>query len=224
MDIETARFNMIEQQIRPWEVLDPSVLSLLATVRREDFVPPAMRALAFVDTPVPLLPGEPGGPHMLEPKVEARLLQELQVQRHEKVLEVGTGSGFMAALLAHRAMHVHTLECRPELVRMARDSLRRNGVVNVTVHEVSASAGARGLPGEAPFDVILLSGSVAEVPQALLAQLKVGGRLAAIVGEAPMMRARLFQRVGEAAWSDTDLFDTVAPRLQGFEEPTRFRF
>lgn len=224
MDIETARFNMIEQQIRPWEVLDPSVLSLLATVRREDFVPPAMRALAFVDTPVPLLPGEPGGPHMLEPKVEARLLQELQVQRHEKVLEVGTGSGFMAALLAHRAMHVHTLECRPELVRMARDSLRRNGVVNVTVHEVNASAGARGLPSEAPFDVILLSGSVAEVPQALLAQLKVGGRLAAIVGEAPMMRARLFQRVGEAAWSDTDLFDTVAPRLQGFEEPTRFRF
>ncbi|HSM20795.1 MAG TPA: protein-L-isoaspartate O-methyltransferase [Rubrivivax sp.] len=224
MDIETARFNMIEQQIRPWEVLDPSVLSLLATVRREDFVPPAMRALAFVDTAVPLLPGEPDGPRMLEPKVEARLLQELQLQRHEKVLEVGTGSGFMAALLAHRAMQVHTLECRPELVRMARESLRRNGVTNVTVHEVSAENGARGLPGEAPFDVILLSGSVAEVPTALLAQLKVGGRLAAIVGELPMMRARLFQRVGEAAWSDIDLFDTVAPRLEGFDEPARFRF
>lgn len=224
MDIETARFNMIEQQIRPWEVLDASVLSLLATVRREDFVPPAMRALAFVDTAVPLLPGEPDGPRMLEPKVEARLLQELQVQRHEKVLEVGTGSGFMAALLAHRAMQVHTLECRPELVRMARESLRRNGVTNVTVHQVSAEDGARGLPGEAPFDVILLSGSVAEVPPALLAQLKVGGRLAAIVGELPMMRARLFQRVGEAAWSDIDLFDTVAPRLEGFDEPARFRF
>ena len=224
MDIETARFNMIEQQIRPWEVLDPTVLSLLATVRREDFVPPAMRALAFVDTPVPLLPGEPDGPRMLEPKVEARLLQELQVQRHQKVLEVGTGSGFMAALLAHRAMQVHTLECRPELVRMARDGLRRNGVTNVTVHQVSAENGARGLPGEAPFDVILLSGSVAEVPSALLAQLKVGGRLAAIVGELPMMRARLFQRVGEAAWSDIDLFDTVAPRLEGFDEPVRCRF
>jgi len=224
MDTETARFNMIEQQIRPWEVLDQAVLSLLATVRREDFVPPSMRALAFVDTQVPLLPGEPAGPHMLEPKVEARLLQELQVQRHEKVLEIGTGSGFMAALLAHRAMFVHTLECRPELVRMARDSLRRNGIANVTVHEVGAAAGARGLPGEAPFDAIVLSGSVAEVPAALLAQLKVGGRLVAVVGELPMMRARLFKRVGDAAWSDTDLFDTVAPRLEGFEEPTRFRF
>lgn len=146
MNIEIARFNMIEQQIRPWEVLDPAILSLLATVRREDFVPPAMRALAFVDTQVPLLPGEPDGPRMLEPKQEARLLQELQVQRHEKVLEIGTGSGFMAALLAHRAMQVHTLECRPELVRMARDSLRRNGIANVSVHEVSAAAGAVACP------------------------------------------------------------------------------
>ena len=224
MNTEIARFNMIEQQIRPWEVLDPTVLSLLATVRREDFVPPAMRALAFVDTQVPLLDGDPSGPCMLEPKVQARLLQELQVQRHEKALEIGTGSGFMAALLAHRAMHVHTLECRPALVQMARDSLRRNGLANVTVHQVTAAEGARGLPGEAPFDVILLSGSVAEVPPALLAQLKVGGRLAAVVGELPMMRARLFKRVGDAAWSDIDLFDTVAPRLQGFAEPTRFHF
>jgi len=224
MNVETARFNMIEQQIRPWEVLDQSVLSLLAAVRREDFVPPAMRALAFVDTQVPLVAGEPEGPHMLEPKVEARLLQELQVQRHEKVLEIGTGSGFMAALLAHRAMHVHTLECRPELVRMARDSLRRNGLANVTVHQVSAAEGARGLPGEAPFDAIVLSGSLAELPPALLAQLKVGGRLVAVVGELPMMRARLFKRVGDAAWSDIDLFDTVAPRLEGFAEPTRFHF
>ncbi|MDO8419918.1 MAG: protein-L-isoaspartate O-methyltransferase [Rubrivivax sp.] len=224
MNIEVARFNMIEQQIRPWEVLDQAVLSLLATVRREDFVPPSMRALAFVDTQVPLLPGEPAGPHMLEPKVEARLLQELQVQRHEKVLEIGTGSGFMAALLAHRAMFVHSLECGPALAQTARDNLRRNGIANVTVHEVSAAAGARGLPGEAPFDAIVLSGSVAEVPAALLAQLKVGGRLVAVVGELPMMRARLFRRVGDAAWSDTDLFDTVAPRLEGFEEPTRFHF
>ncbi|MDP1646657.1 MAG: protein-L-isoaspartate O-methyltransferase [Rubrivivax sp.] len=224
MNTETARFNMIEQQIRPWEVLDQDVLSLLATVRREDFVPPAMRALAFVDTQVPLIAGDPDGPHMLEPKVEARLLQELQLQRHEKVLEIGTGSGFMAALLAHRALFVHTLECRPALAQLARDKLRRNGIANVTVHEVSAAAGARGLPGEAPFDAIVLSGSVAAVPPALLAQLKVGGRLVAVVGELPMMRARLFTRVGDAAWSDIDLFDTVAPRLQGFEEPTGFHF
>jgi protein-L-isoaspartate(D-aspartate) O-methyltransferase len=224
MNHELARFNMIEQQIRPWEVLDPAVLELLGTLRREDFVPPSMRALAFVDTQVPLLDGDPRGPCMLEPKVEARLLQELQVQRHEKVLEIGTGSGFMAALLAHRSMQVFTLECRPALAHMARESLRRNGIVNVQVLEVASTEGARGLPGEAPFDVIVLSGSVAEVPRALLQQLKVGGRLAAIVGQLPIMRARLITRVGEDAWSEVDLFDTVAPRLEGFGEPGRFRF
>ena len=224
MNLETARFNMIEQQIRPWEVLDQGVLSLLATVRREDFVPASHRALAFVDTQVPLTDAGTTGPCMLEPKVEARLLQELQVQRHEKVLEIGTGSGFMAALLAHRAMHVHTLECRPGLAATARENLRRAGLGNVTVLDVSAAGGARGLPGEAPFDVIVLSGSVAEVPRALLEQLKVGGRLAAIVGDQPIMVARLYTRAGEAAWSETELFDTVAPRLEGFAEHERFRF
>ena len=161
---------------------------------------------------------------MLEPKVEARLLQELQVQRHEKVLEIGTGSGFMAALLAHRGQWVYSLECRPALAEMARASLQRNGVANVTVLDVSADEGTRGLPAEGPFDVILLSGSVAEVPQALLAQLKIGGRLAAVVGQEPVMQAKLYTRAGEAAFSQADLFDTVAPRLDGFGEPTRFHF
>jgi len=161
---------------------------------------------------------------MLEPKVEARLLQELQLQRHARVLEIGTGSGFMATLLAHRAMQVFTLECHPALVQMARDNLQRNGVMGAQVLQVSAEEGARGLPAEAPFDAIVLSGSVAEVPRALLEQLKVGGRLVAVVGELPIMRARLFTRVGPAAWSDVDLFDTVAPRLQGFDEPSRFQF
>jgi protein-L-isoaspartate(D-aspartate) O-methyltransferase len=224
MNTEIARFNMIEQQIRPWEVLDQAVLSLLGTVRREDFVPASKRALAFVDTQVPLLEGDSLGPCMLEPKVEARLLQELQLQRHERVLEIGTGSGFMAALLAHRAMQVFTLECHPALVEMARDNLRRNGVMGAQVLQVTAEEGAQGLPAEAPFDAIVLSGSVAQVPRALLEQLKVGGRLVAIVGELPIMRARLFTRVGPAAWSDVDLFDTVAPRLQGFGEPSRFQF
>jgi protein-L-isoaspartate(D-aspartate) O-methyltransferase len=230
MNIETARFNMIEQQIRPWDVLDQSVLSLLSTLRREDFLPPALRALAFVDTQVPLekSPGQAttaaDGACMLEPKVEARLLQELQVQRHEKVLEIGTGSGFMAALLAHRGQWVFSLECRPALAAMARASLARNGVANVTVLDVSAEAGTRGLPDEEPFEVILLSGSVAEVPAALLQQLKIGGRLAAVVGQEPVMQARLCTRVSEAAWRQTDLFDTVAPRLEGFGEPTRFHF
>ena len=224
MNAEIARFNMIEQQIRPWSVLDPAVLALLSTVRREDFVPPHHRMLAFVDTQVPLLEGDAAGPCMLEPKVEARLLQALQVQRHETVLEVGTGSGFMAALLAHRAQHVTTLECRPALAQIARDNLARSGIANCTVMDVKATDGARGLAGEGPFDAIVLSGSVPDVPRTLLQQLKPGGRLAAVVGELPIMRARLYTRAGEAAWSQADLFDTVAPRLEGFEEPTRFHF
>ena len=220
MDVERARFNMIEQQIRPWEVLDPSVLELLAAVRREDFVPAAYRALAFVDTQVPLA----GGRAMLEPKVEARLLQELQVQRHETALEIGTGTGFMAALLGHRAQRVITLEWDAELARSAAANLRRAGLTNVDVRTIEAAAAARGLPAEAPFDVILLAGSVAEVPRELLAQLAPGGRLAAIVGEEPVMRARLVTRVGDAAWQQADLFDTVAPRLAGFPTPSRFIF
>ncbi len=224
MNTEIARFNMIEQQIRPWQVLDSSVLSLLATVRREDFVPAHHRAMAFMDTQVPLLEGDAAGPCMLEPKVEARLLQALQVQRHESVLEVGTGSGFMAALLAHRALKVKTLECRAALAQIARANLARNGVVNATVIDVPAAEGAQGRAADGPFDVILLSGSVAEVPRGLLEQLKPGGRLAAVVGQLPIMRARLYTRVSETDWSQTDLFDTVAPRLDGFAEPAQFRF
>jgi protein-L-isoaspartate(D-aspartate) O-methyltransferase len=217
MNVEQARFNMIEQQIRPWDVLDQDVLSLLSLVRREDFVPPAYRALAFVDMQVPL----PEGQFMLEPKVEARLLQDLKLARHEKVLEVGAGSGHMAALLAHRAQFVVTLDNRPALARLAAGNLRRAGVMNVTVREAD---GAQGVPAEAPFDAILLSGSVASAPSALLDQLKPGGRLMAIVGELPVMRATLVTRVSERDFRSVDIFDTVAPRLDGFAEPTRFRF
>ena len=221
MNVELARFNMIEQQIRPWEVLDPEVLSLLGRVQREDFVPPQHRALAFVDTQVPLLDGEPGGPCMLEPKVEARLLQELRVAPSDRVLEIGTGSGFMAALLAHRGADVTSLELRPELVAMAERNLRAAGLARAKVLQAD---GARPLPVDGPFDVILLSGSVAAVPEALLKQLRIGGRLAAVVGELPIMRARLYTRVSDASWSDVELFDTVAQRLSGFGEPSRFAF
>ena len=217
MNIEQARFNMIEQQIRPWDVLDASVLELLAIVKREDFVPSAYRALAFVDTEVPL----PGGQCMLAPKVEARLLQELAVHKHERVLEIGAGSGFMAALLAHRAQHVTTLESDPELAELARTNLRRAGILNAAV--VTAD-GSQGHAAEGPYDAIVLSGSVAEVPTALLAQLKVGGRLAAIVGQLPVMRAVLLERSGEQGVERRVLFDTVAQRLRGFGEPTRFHF
>jgi protein-L-isoaspartate(D-aspartate) O-methyltransferase len=217
MNVEQARFNMIEQQIRPWDVLDQDVLSLLSVVRREDFVPPAYRALAFVDMQVPL----PEGQFMLEPKVEARLMQDLKLARHEKVLEVGAGSGHMAALLAHRVQQVFTLDNRPTLARLAADNLRRAGVMNATAHHAD---GAHGLPAEAPFDAILLSGSVASVPSGLLEQLKVGGRLMAIVGEVPVMRATRVTRVSERDFRSVDIFDTVAPRLDGFAEPPRFRF
>ena len=217
MNIEQARFNMIEQQIRPWEVLDPAVLSLLAVVRREDFVPEAYRSLAFTDTELPL----PEGQCMLAPRIEARLLQELQVQRHEQVLEVGAGSGYMAALLAHRARQVLSLEILPALAKMAQDHLRRAAVMNASVR---CQDGVMGVPDEAPFDAILLSGSVAEVPQVLLQQLKIGGRLLAIVGDEPVMRARLYRRTDGASWSQADLFDTVAPRLRGFPESARFSF
>jgi len=217
MTIEQARFNMIEQQIRPWDVLDQGVLSLLAVVKREDFVPPAHRSMAFFDTEVPLGHGQ----SMLSPKVEARLLQELEVRRHERVLEIGAGSGYMAALLAHKARQVVTLEIVPELAAMASANLRRAAISNVSVVEAD---GAKALPTAGPFDVIVLSGSVAEVPSALLDQLPVGGRLVAVVGQEPVMQATLVTCVAQGEYRSTVLFDTVAPRLAGFKEPSRFAF
>jgi len=219
MNYEQARFNMIEQQIRPWEVLDNQVLSLLAVVKREDFVPAAHKALAFVDMEIPLPPQANPSQCMLAPKVEARILQELAVQKHEKVLEIGAGSGYMAALLAHRAQQVITLEIDPTLAQTARDNLQRAGVYNAEVRTGDGNA-----PQSGPFDVIVLSGSVAEVPASLLSLLKVGGRLSAIVGFDPVMRATLVTRVAEEAWRTTQAWDTVAPRLLNFPEPSAFSF
>jgi protein-L-isoaspartate(D-aspartate) O-methyltransferase len=221
MNLELARFNMIEQQIRPWEVLDPAVISILGSIRREDFVPPAHRALAFADTQVPLLPGAPNGACMLEPKIEAKLLQELKVQHHERALEIGAGSGFMAALLARRAAEVTTLEIHPELAAMARANLQRAGFSKVQVVQAD---GAAGLPAAGPFDVILLSGSVAAVPQNLLEQLRVGGRLAAIVGHLPIMQAKVWTRSAPSSWSEEVVFETVAPRLLNFPTANPFKF
>ncbi len=220
MNIEQARFNMIEQQIRPWDVLNPGVLELLAIVKREDFLPAEHRALAFVDTEVPL----PGGQCMLSPKVEARILQELAVGKHERVLEIGAGSGYMAALLAHKAQHVTSLDIDADLAIFAAANLKRAGVMNANVVHADGADGAAGLAGDGPFDVIVLSGSVAEVPEALLSQLKVGGRLAAIVGAEPVMRAILITRTSDQGLERTVLFDTVAQRLRAFKEPTKFHF
>ena len=224
-DLERARFNMIEQQIRPWDVLDLEVLELLSFLKREDFVPLAHKALAFVDMEIPLLGSEEQamrkGHCMLAPKVEARLLQDLKLKPADKVLEIGAGSGYMAALMAHRAARVITLEIEPQLARMARDNLQRAGITNAQVREAD---GAAGLPGEAPFDAILLSGSVADVPHRLLEQLGIGGRLAAIVGMEPMMRATFITRTGETTYTTAQPWDTVAPRLVHFPEPSRFHF
>jgi protein-L-isoaspartate(D-aspartate) O-methyltransferase len=221
MNIETARFNMIEQQIRPWEVLDGQVLSLLSVVKRENFVPLAHKALAFADLEIPLQASGSQGQCMLAPKVEARLLQDAALQSTDKVLEIGTGSGYMAALLAHQAASVLSIEIDPTLAQLARHNLHSAGIDNV---EVRQADGSQGAPADGPFDVIVLSGSVPDVPQHLLNQLKLGGRILAIVGEEPVMRASIITRKGEQQWQTSEPWDTMAPRLQGFPEHNRFSF
>lgn len=217
MDMEQARFNMIEQQIRPWEVLDPEVLGLLAAVRREDFVPASHRALAFADIEMPLGNGQT----MLQPKIEARILQEVAVRNTDIVLEVGTGSGYMAALLAAKAEYVYSVELDPQLAESARQNLERAGVANVTVATGDAS---EGWPDQGPYDVIVISGSLSELPEAFLQQLKVGGRLAAFIGEAPAMQARLITRTGEQAFNTINLFETVVAPLKTTQHRQRFVF
>jgi protein-L-isoaspartate(D-aspartate) O-methyltransferase len=206
MDMEQARFNMIEQQIRPWEVLDPEVLDILAMVRREVFVPEALKALAFADLELPIGNGQT----MLSPKIEARVLQEAGVRSTDIVLEVGSGSGYMAALLASKAEYVHTVEIDPVLAETARRNLRQAGVSNVSVEIGDA---ALGWSGPSPYDVIVLSGSLPELPDAFLQQLKPGGRLMAFIGTAPIMQARLIIRSDDQAFNSINLFETVVPAL-----------
>jgi protein-L-isoaspartate(D-aspartate) O-methyltransferase len=217
MNLEQARYNMVEQQIRTWEVLDQEVLDLLMAVKREQFVPPACFKLAFADTAIPL--GH--GAAMLPPAIEAKMLQALQLRKADKVLEIGTGSGYMAALLGARSDHVYTVEIEPELAARARANLQRECADNVTVID---GDGAQGWPAQAPYDAIVLSGSVAEIPEALLAQLKVGGRLLAVVGEAPLMQARLVTCVAEGQFQSVNLFETSIPRLRNVPERAKFAF
>ncbi len=217
MNTEQARFNMIEQQIRPWDVLDQDVLNLLSIVKREGFVPAAYHDLAFADLEVPL----PAGQRMLQPRIEARVLQELAVKKHETILEIGAGSGYMAALLAHRGRHVLTVDIKPELVSLARENLAANGVANVDVIEGDA---ARGWADGAPFDVICVSGGLPVLPQELLGQLKVGGRLAAFVGVLPVQKAQVITRVGESEYRVEDVFETYVEPLLNAIQPPHFKF
>jgi len=217
MNLEQARSNMVEQQIRPWEVIDQDVLDLLYVVPREDFVPPASRNLAFVDMEIPLGEGE----RMWAPKVEARALQALAVRKTERVLEVGTGSGYLTALLAHRAAQVRSVEIKPALAAFGRANIARHGVDNVTLETGDA---ARGWPAGAPYDVIVLTGSLPILPQALLDQLAPGGRLFAVVGEAPIMTAQLVSCLAPGSFRTLGLFETVLAPLENCEQPSRFRF
>jgi len=213
---------MIEQQIRPWEVLDQGVLELLQTVRREDFVPRHLRGLAFVDFELPLtIDGVATGENMLAPKVEARLLQELGIHAHEQVLEIGTGTGYMAALAAHRALTVWTVEIDQRLQNFAAANLARAGIRNARVEGGDA---AGGWAAHAPYDVIIVSGSLPSLPATLLDQLKLGGRLAAIVGTGPAMQAQLVTRTSLGRFETLPLFETATRPLRNAQAASSFRF
>jgi protein-L-isoaspartate(D-aspartate) O-methyltransferase len=222
MDVEKARFNMVEQQVRPWDVLDQSVLDLLFVVKREDFVPPAYRALAFSDMEIPLrVEGVDTGECMWAPKLEARILQELAVKPHETVLEIGAGSGHLTALLAHKAHHVVSVEIDPRLAAFGAANLARAGVHNARLESGDAS---RGWTSRAPYDAIVVTGSLPLVPAALRSQLKIGGRLAAVVGADPVMSAEIITRVSDASFDASRLFETWLKPLRNAEQPSSFRF
>jgi protein-L-isoaspartate(D-aspartate) O-methyltransferase len=217
MNFEQARANMIENQIRPAGVLDQRVLDLLYAVKREDFVPKAYREFAFADMEIPL--GQ--GTAMLQPKLEARILQEVAVTSTDTVLEVGTGSGYMTALLAQLCRHVYTVEIVAELSREAAARLAAYGIINVTLEVGDA---ARGWDRHAPYDVVALTGSLPILPPTFQRSLNTGGRLFAVVGDAPAMQARLITRLANGAYRSVSLFETRIPPLKNALEPERFTF
>ena len=216
MNLDQARFNMVEQQIRTWEVLDQEVLDLLFEIRREEFLPPASKSLAFVDMEIPLGHGEV----MLQPKLEARMLQDLGVKSTDRVLEIGSGSGYMTALLAKRAAFVDSVEIVPELNAFAAKNLAAHDIDNV---KLQVGDGSRGWAG-ASYDVIVLTGSTPVLAPALLSQLNAGGRLLAVIGDAPVMKATLFTAAGKGDVASIELFETCIPPLRNAPQPPRFVF
>ena len=217
MNFEQARFNMVEQQIRPWEVLDFGVLDVLMSVRREEFVPEAYKGVALSEAEIPL----GNGSAMLIPVIEGKILQAVQVKASDKVLEVGAGSGYFAALLAAKADWVRTVEIDPALVNMAHDNLKRYGVENVIVEEGDA---IRGWPSNAPYDLIVVSGGVPFIPETLLQQVKVGGRLFAFVGEQHLMTAQLVTCVAEGKYTTESLFENAVPMMRNAPQKNAFSF
>lgn len=214
---EQARFNMIEQQIRPWEVLDPTVLDLLKQVPREDFVPSQYAGLAFADLEIPLGHGQ----CMLSPKLEARIIQSLALRKTDCVLEIGTGSGYMTALLAKLAHHVVSVDCVAAFTDAARPLLQRHGITNVTLETGDA---AQGWQAHAPYDVIVLTGSEPVLAESLQQQLRPGGRLFAVVGEAPVMEAVLVTCITAGVYRSDKLFEICIPALTNAPQPERFNF
>jgi protein-L-isoaspartate(D-aspartate) O-methyltransferase len=217
LDFERARFNMVEQQIRPWEVLDQRVLDLLMRVRREEYVPARFRALAFADMEIPIGHGET----MLAPKIEARMLQELALAPEDRILEVGTGSGYMTALLASLGSHVYSVDIVPEFIQTAGVKLAAHGVTNVTLESGDA---ARGWDRHAPYDAVVVTGSLPVLPDAFPKSLRPGGRLIVVVGEPPVMEAQLITCVAAGACSTTGLFETCIAPLRNAVQPERFVF
>ena len=215
-NVEQARFNMVEQQIRTWEVLDQHVLQLLFTVKREEFVPPAYRNIAFADLEIPLSKNAA----MWTPKLEARVLQELTLGKGDEVLGIGTGSGYFTALLASRAASVHSVEVDSGLATTAAARLARAGFHNV---RVEPGDGARGF-GDGAYDAIVLTGSTPILPERFFEQLKPRGRLFAIVGDAPAMKSRLVTLAAPPSRIVSDLFETVVAPLVNAAQPTRFEF
>lgn len=217
MDLEKARFNMVEQQIRPWDVLDETVLDLLHKVKREDYVPALYRSLAFTDMEIPLGHGQT----MLSPKLEARMLQELRLKPTDKVLEIGTGSGYMTALLASLAKHVYSVEIVPDLKSEADAKLNAHAFDNVTLEVGDA---ASGWLQHAPYDVIVLTGSTPVLAEGFANTLTAGGRLLAIVGEAPVMKARLVRAIQPGVYETQDLFETCIAPLANAPHLEKFSF
>jgi len=217
MDFENARFNMIEQQIRPAEVLEPAVLNAIARTPREEFVPPTYRQLAFVDSHIPLGRDQV----MMTPIQEGRMLQTLQIKPTDKILEIGTGSGYLTALLAHLGTHVYSVDIHQEFVGAAQNKLTKAGIANITLDIGDAS---NGWDAHGPYDVIAVTGSLPLLPEAMKHSLTLGGRLCAIIGDAPVMECTLVTRRGNGEWHSEAVFETELPSLLNAAQPQRFVF
>lgn len=217
IDFDVARHKMVEQQVRPWEVLDQRILNLINQSPRDDYVPEQYRNLAYVDMNIPIGHGQV----MMAPKLEARLLQELAIRPDDKILEIGTGSGYMTSLAAALGRHVYSVEIIPELAVRAQRSLEAHGIKNITLE---TGDGARGWDRHGPYDVILITGSLPLLPGSFQKSLGRAGRMIAIIGNSPVMEVRLIQRISEQSWNQASLFETDAPPLINAKQPEKFVF